>query len=40
LKEKHTHAEFSKLLGENNKNEEYITKVYKRRIKRSKVFVS
>jgi WD40 repeat protein len=36
-KEKQIHAEFTLLLGENNKNEEYITKIYKRKIKRTKV---
>lgn len=36
-KEKQIQSEFQHLLGENNKNEEYITKVYKRKIKRAKV---
>jgi hypothetical protein len=35
--EKEIHQEFLRSVGENNKNEEYITKVFKRKIKRSKV---
>nr|KAJ3422153.1 Cilia- and flagella-associated protein 44 [Polyrhizophydium stewartii] len=36
LKERQIQEEFQRLLGENNKNEEYLTKVFKRKIKRSK----
>ncbi|KAJ3351821.1 Cilia- and flagella-associated protein 44, partial [Kappamyces sp. JEL0680] len=34
--EKDIHDEYRKIVGENNKNEEYLTKVFKRRVKRSK----
>jgi hypothetical protein len=35
--ERAIHENFRQTIGENNKNEEYLTKVFKRKIKRSKV---
>lgn len=35
-KEKEIHEEYRKAIGENNKNEEYMTKVFKRKVKRTK----
>ncbi len=36
-REREIHEEYRKIAGENNKNEEYLSKVFKRKIKRSKV---
>jgi hypothetical protein len=38
-KEKEIHEEYRKLIGDNNKSEEYLTKIFKRKIKRVKVNV-
>ncbi|KAI9208942.1 uncharacterized protein BJ171DRAFT_171848 [Polychytrium aggregatum] len=35
-REKEIHEEFVKLIGENNKHEEFLTKIFKKKIKRSK----
>lgn len=40
LKEKEIHEEYRKIIGENNKSEDYLTKVFKRKVKRVKVRVS
>ncbi|KAJ3323577.1 Cilia- and flagella-associated protein 44 [Boothiomyces sp. JEL0866] len=35
-KEREIHDEYKKMIGENNKNEEFLTKVFKRKVKRAK----
>ena len=37
LKEKEIHEEYRKIIGDNNKSEDYLTKVFKRKVKRVKV---